>query len=260
MALDLHYRTLNESATGTPTLVLHGFLGSGDNWLTQSRALDTDGPVYLPDLRNHGQSPHDDTFHYVAMSADLVRFLDDRGISEARVVGHSMGGKAAMFLATQHPERVGKLVVVDIAPRAYPRHHDTILTGLKSVPIDRLQRRQDADAALAAHVPDVGTRQFLLKNLARRPDGGYAWRVNLPVLDRDADRVGEALPDAARYEGPTLFLRGERSDYVRDADLPAIQAHFPQATLQTVAGAGHWLHAERPAETVAALQAFLFDD
>lgn len=242
---------------GQPLIVLHGLFGSSDNWLTVARELESDYKIYLVDLRNHGDSPHSGDFTYAAMADDLLEFLQDHQLKNTIVLGHSMGGKAAMRFAVEHPELVKKLVVVDIAPRSYPPHHQAILNGLKSIDVQHIKSRKEADDALAEYVKELGVRQFLLKNLSRNTAGGYEWKMNLPVIDQQIENVGEGLNNEARYEQPTLFINGEASDYIREKEEELIYTIFPQATIQTIKGAGHWVHAEKTEEFVELLKAFL---
>lgn len=242
----LHSQILGE---GKPFVILHGFLGMGDNWKTLGNQFAAEGfEVHLIDQRNHGRSFHDATFSYEAMSEDVLNYLNQHQIESCILMGHSMGGKTAMRFATEHPEYVEKLIVADIAPKAYPQHHQDILKSLSLLDFETLKSRGEADKVLANYIPELGTRQFLLKNLYWVEKGVLGLRVNLPVVTKQIAAVGEALPENARYEGDTLFIRGERSGYIEDIDMLHIDAHFPKATLETVTRAGHWLHAENPTE------------
>lgn len=239
-------------------LILHGFLGASGNWHTLARsAFAEHARVFALDARNHGRSPHSDAFSYADMTEDVRAFMDAQGLDRAILLGHSMGGKTAMHFALAHPERTLALVVVDIAPRAYPTHHDVILDALNSVDPAQFASRQEADAALEPHIGNWGVRQFLLKNLVARKGGGYDWAFNLPVLTARYEEITRAVPEAPPYPGPTLFIRGEKSDYVRDDDQPDIQERFPQAEIVTIPKAGHWVHAEAPDAVAEAVVSFL---
>lgn len=237
-------------------MILHGLFGSSDNWLTQAKLFSPNYKVYTVDLRNHGQSPHDDGFDYQAMVNDLNLFFDDQALSGATVIGHSMGGKAAMNFAIAHPEKVGKLIVVDIAPRAYNLEHYTIAEGLSAIPIDTITSRKEADEKLAAYVPEFDVRQFLLKNLNRNPEGGFSWKINLPVIREKLSNVGVDLVVEGTFDKPTLFIRGKRSDYIRDSDWDRIKQIFPQTKLETLE-TGHWVQAEKPQEFVEVVSTWL---
>ena len=245
--MKLFYRELGEK--GQPLVILHGLFGSSDNWLTQAKMLADQYRVYLIDQRNHGQSPHDDVFNYDVLADDLHEFLITNSISDPILIGHSLGGKTAMKFATAHPELISKLIVVDIAPKSYPVKHDNILEGLKAMPISTIHSRNDADSILAKYVPEADVRQFLLKNLHRRPEGGFNWKLNLSALDENIENVGDGILGQMKFEKPTLFIRGKRSNYVDDSDLIEIKKKFPKAILVTL-DTGHWVQAEKPREFV----------
>jgi esterase len=238
-----------EYGNGEPIVVLHGLFGSSDNWLTQAKLFSEDFKVFTVDLRNHGQSPHHDDFDYKSMVGDLQQFFDDHNLTTATLIGHSMGGKAAMNFALTHPEEVGKLIVVDIAPRIYDLEHYVIADGLAAIPVEKVSSRKQAEDILGEYVSDIGTRQFLLKNLQRQPEGGFTWKMNLKVIREKLRNVGEDLIVEGTYEKPTLFIRGSNSSYVLDSDLKRIKEVFPLAELQTM-DTGHWVQAEKPQEFV----------
>jgi pimeloyl-ACP methyl ester carboxylesterase len=232
---------------GKPLLILHGFLGMSDNWKTlgtQYAALGFE--VHLIDLRNHGRSYHDAAFSYAVMVQDVLDYCAHYGLQTISVIGHSMGGKLAMLLATQHPNLVAQLVVADIGSKYYPQHHQEILTGLNAIDFSVQPERSQVDAQLQHYIPDFGTRQFLLKNLYWQTPGQLAFRFNLPVLTQEIEQVGMALPESAHYDLPTLFVRGGNSKYILDTDWEHIVSHFPIAQLETIPNVGHWLHAENP--------------
>lgn len=251
--MKLFFRTLGE---GKPLIILHGLFGSSDNWLTQAKLLSSHYKVYTLDLRNHGQSPHSDAFDYPAMVADLEEFFDDHNIEEAFVIGHSMGGKAAMNFALAHPDKVDKLIVVDISPRSYDLEHYVILEGLNAIPIDTLTSRNEADEILSTYVTDADVRQFLLKNLQRKAEGGFSWKINLPVISKKLANIGVDLQYPCVFEKPTLFIRGNKSNYVSDQDIVRIQEVFPLATIETM-NTGHWVQAEKPQEFVTVVTRWL---
>lgn len=254
MQLNHKFLAAENAAHGTPTVILHGLFGLADNWMGIAKALSQTGPVYLLDLRNHGRSPHDPVFDYAAMSHDLHEFVQSHALQNVVLIGHSMGGKVAMHYACLHPQHLNRLVVVDIAPRYYPVHHRVILDALLAVDLPALQNRQQADEQLARYIAETDVRQFLLKSLYRTDAGGFAWRFNLAAINAQIENVGEALPEGFGFAKPALFVRGGLSHYVKDADMDLVLRHFPAAQLETVAGAGHWIHAEKPAELLALLQ------
>lgn len=251
--MQLAHKILGE---GEPLVVLHGLFGTLDNWQTIARRLAEQRQVVLVDLPNHGRSPHVDRADYESQAAALAAFLDAQWMHRVDVLGHSMGGKVAMHYALHYPDRVGKLIVVDMAPRSYPRGHDEIFAAMAGIPLEQSLSRQQIDALLAEQIEDVGVRLFLMKNLARERAGGFRWKLNLEVLQRDyASLLAEVRGPA--WAGTALFIRGAESSYVRDEDLPGIKALFPQAHIETVVGAGHWVHAEQPDALTEAVGAFL---
>ena len=240
-----------DASTSKQTLViLHGLFGSSDNWLTQARFLSNNNyKVYTVDQANHGQSYHSASFDYATMVNDLKEFIDDQKLGQPVILGHSMGGKTAMNFALAHPDSLSKLIVVDIAPRYYDLEHYTILKGLNAIAIDTITSRNEADETLAAYVPESDVRQFLLKNLQRKAEGGFSWKINLPLITEQLANIGVDLQYPGKFDKPTLFIRGRRSSYVRDTDLDRIKEVFPQASLETME-TGHWVQAEKPQEFV----------
>ena len=240
----LHSNILGE---GQPLLILHGFLGMSDNWKTLGTQYSENGfEVHLIDQRNHGKSFHSDEFNYDVLSDDVVRYMEHHNITSAYVLGHSMGGKTAMQLATSHPDRVKKLIVADIAPKFYPPHHDFIFNGLSHLDFDNIADRREADDELSKHIKEKGIRQFLLKNLYWVEKDRLGFRFNFEVLKDRMEEIGENISGSAVYDGPALFLRGDRSEYIQPNDFAEIKRHFPKATIETIDKAGHWLHAENP--------------
>ena len=243
---------------GAPFVILHGFLGMSDNWKSLGTKYAEEGyEVHLIDQRNHGRSFHHSDFNYDVMVEDLKHYCDSKQLKNIILMGHSMGGKTAMLFAAKYPEKVKKLIVADIAPRFYPVHHDSILEGLSRLDFSVIKSRGEADQQLKRFVPDFGTRQFLLKNLYWKDNGQLALRINLEALKENVSEVGEALPSHLKYDKDTLFLRGDRSEYITLSDEDIIKRHFPKAKLITIKNAGHWLHAENPNDFFDAVLQFL---
>lgn len=241
--IELNYKSLGQ---GYPILILHGLFGTLDNWQTIARHLSEHHTVYLIDLRNHGRSPQLPEMNYPAMAEDLRHFMESHGMYQAHIIGHSMGGKVAMQFALEHSDMVEKLLVVDIAPKAYPGGHQTIFEALLSLDLSTLTERQQAEAHLATYIAEADVRLFLMKNLSRQKGGGFEWKMNLPVIYENYPQILAAIDSPWTFDKPTIFVRGEHSDYVQDADMARIRALFPNAQLHTIAGAGHWVHAEQP--------------
>ncbi|MCK0161732.1 alpha/beta fold hydrolase [Allomuricauda sp. F6463D] len=240
----LHSKILGQ---GQPFIILHGFLGMSDNWKTLGSKYSENGlEVHLVDQRNHGKSFHAAEFNYDLLSDDVINYMDHHNIETAYIMGHSMGGKTAMQLATSHPERVSKLIVADIAPKFYPPHHDFIFNGLSKLDLDKISDRREADDELSKYIKDKGIRQFLLKNLYWAEKGKLDFRFNHKVLENRMEDIGENIYPNAVFNGPTLFLRGDRSEYIQTNDFMEIKKHFPNADIETIDNAGHWLHAENP--------------
>jgi pimeloyl-ACP methyl ester carboxylesterase len=243
---------------GKPFVILHGFLGMSDNWKTLGTQFSEYGfQVHLIDQRNHGRSFHDSEFNYEVLVEDLKQYCDEHQLKDIVLLGHSMGGKTAMLFATTYPELVSKLIVADISPRFYPVHHDAILEGLSALDFNEISSRGEADKALSSYVSDPGTRMFLLKNLYWVEKGQLGLRINLEVLKNEVAEVGEALPSYSRFEKDTLFLRGDRSEYIGIEDERIIKNHFSKAVIETISNAGHWLHAENPKDFFKAVINFV---
>ena len=231
---------------GEPLIIIHGFLGMGDNWKTLANAFAERFEVHLIDQRNHGRSFHSDDFSYELMVEDLVHYMDHHKMNKAHLLGHSMGGKTAMLMSVEHPERVDHLVVADIAPKFYPPHHQFILDALNAVDFSVVTSRTEIDEIFQRYIPEKGIRQFLLKNVYRKGRGQLGYRFNLHGLEENIDEVGAELPPHAMSETPTLFLRGVHSGYITEQDEALIAAHFPNSKIIDIPDAGHWLHAENP--------------
>ena len=254
----LHYL---DQGQGRPLVILHGLFGTLDNWQTLARRWATEAGlrVVSVDLRNHGRSFHSPEHSYALMAQDVLALFDHLHLGpDTTLLGHSMGGKVAMRLALDHPARLARLIVLDIAPRfSDMAHQDDILAGLHAVNLATIGNRQEADAALAQYIGNLGTRQFLLKNLYRREDNSFAWRINLDVLAAQLPAIGEATESPTPFLKPALFIRGGQSDYITPDDkLHGIPALFPNSQVATVVDAGHWVHAEKPEEIFELVKTF----
>lgn len=251
--MKLHYR---KSGAGRPLIILHGLLGSSDNWFSLAKVFAESFEVYLVDQRNHGQSPHSTAFDYALLVEDLYGFIQEHNLQQPIIIGHSMGGKTAMNYAVKYPDGLSQLIVVDIVPKAYPVHHDHILDGLHAIDLATLTSRAEADAQLSNHVTEPDVRQFLLKNLYRTSEGKFAWRVNLSAIDAHIEEIGAGMLYEGTYNGPTLFIKGARSNYYAEGDEQRIKSVFPKAEIVTL-NTGHWVQAEKPVEFSTAVVEFL---
>ena len=244
--MKLHSNIIGE---GKPFIILHGFLGTGDNWKTLAKKYSELGfQVHLVDQRNHGRSPHSDDFSYDHMSNDLLEYCNENQLTDIILLGHSMGGKTAMDFACKNHKLVKKLLIADIAPKYYAPHHQTILKSLAALDFSTISSRNDADLTLKEYINEPGIRMFLLKNLYRESKNTFGLRNNLKILTEKVNEIGQALTNGYSYDKPTLFLRGDSSDYILDTDISLINSHFKNNTLKTVTNASHWLHAENPSE------------
>ena len=241
--IELHATVLGE---GQPFLILHGFLGMSDNWKTLGNKFAEAGyQVHLLNQRNHGRSPHTPEMNYEVLATDIYDYCQTHNLKNIILLGHSMGGKAAMLAAGKYPDLIDKLIVVDISPKYYAPHHDQIMAGLTALENQNLTSRKNAEEFLAKFVEDSGTRMFLLKNLYWKTKEKLALRLNLKVLKETIEEVGAALPAEIKFEKPTLFVKGEKSNYITKEDEPLILSHFPNARIQEIPNAGHWVHAEK---------------
>lgn len=246
----LHYQTGGE---GQPLVLIHGLFGSADNWGSIARHFSQHYQVISIDLRNHGRSPHCASQTYADMAADLLELCDRLGLAHIHVLGHSLGGKVAMQFATQYPERVRKLIVVDMAMRAYADAHTPLIEAMLALDLTTLRSRSEADKPLSQTIPDLMVRQFLLTNLVKAGET-LQWRINLQALK--ANYPALIAPLSASFAKPSLFIRGAHSDYVQESDRVDIQRDFPQATFETLP-AGHWVHAEQPQLFIEAVTNFM---
>jgi esterase len=241
----LHFQLQGD---GHPLIILHGFLGSSDNWRAMSKRLAALYKVYCVDLRNHGQSPHSNVMNYPIMAEELREFFEEHGLGTSFVLGHSMGGKVAIQFAAQYPGMVDKLIAVDIAPKAYLPTERFLLAALRGLNLPAFKIFGDIDTVLSAAIPDPVVRQFLMKNLSRDGDHGFRWRIALDAIMQNYDELTKAVIVGQPFNKPVCFIRGGRSNFLEDNDLPTVRAYFPQAQFKTIAGAGHWVHIDAPDE------------
>lgn len=252
--MQLHFQSYGH---GGPLIILHGLFGSLENWHSMSQRLGAEFQVFALDQRNHGRSPHAAEMNYQLMAEDLKGFVMGQHLSTIHLLGHSMGGKTAMIFALNYPDLVEKLIVVDIAPRPYAAEHLDILKALVALDLSPFKTRKEMESQLADSIPSAAVRQFLLKNVKRDTDGAYYWQMNLRSIEANYDRLNEAISSESSFDKPTLFIRGERSDYVRGEDLPLIRKLFPRSEFCDIAGAGHWVHADAPEAFLRKVREFL---
>jgi esterase len=252
--IKLNYKQYGTS--GRHIIILHGLFGTLDNWQTISRELGDRYIVTAFDLRNHGRSPHSDEFSVSVMASDVYEMMQELRIPSAVIIGHSMGGKVAMVFSMAYPAVTDGMVSIDMAPKQYMRGHDDIFEALERVDLN-VGSRKEVDDVLAQGIADYGTRQFLMKNLSRRYDGnGFEWKMNLPVIKANYEDIIDPIDTYNVYEGPALFIRGGKSNYILDEDKIHIKKLFPYAEFLTIEGAGHWVHADKPQETYNAIAEF----
>ena len=251
----LHSKILG---TGAEHLIIfHGLFGQLDNWNTHGRQFGEIYTTHLVDLRNHGRSFHSDDASLQAMANDILNYMQAYNIEKAHLLGHSLGGRVVMDFAMLHPEKVDHLIVADMAPKAYQPHHNAIFKALLSVDFSTITSRKDVEETLAQYIPEFGVRQFLLKNVYHAENRGYAFRFNLDALHHDYENlVGKDLINGV-FNGPTLFLRGEKSNYILSEDEFIIKKRFPNSKIESIKNAGHWLHAENPKDFIEAVIQFL---
>jgi len=253
--MNLHFKQYGDS--GSPIIILHGLFGSGRNWQSIASFLAKQHVVYTIDQRNHGDSPHSEDMDYQQMADDVLKFLDIQGLQSVNVFGHSMGGKTAMWMALNNPERVSSLVVVDIAPIAYQHSFDDIMGALRSIPLQEIQSRQEADAFLAKGIVEESMRQFLLQNLHIKSQS-WQWRINLDGIHQSLSEITgfPETTDLLPYRKRSLFIAGAKSDYLSRDSSDKVKQLFPLARKMTVKEAGHWPHAEKPAIFKALIKPF----
>lgn len=267
--MKLNYRT---SGSGTPLIILHGLYGSSDNWISISKELSSNFQVFIVDQRNHGLSPHSQIHSYEAMREDLLEFMDDKKLERAHLLGHSMGGKTAMLFTLQYPHRVSNLIVVDIAPKNYSlntnysKHttdHKNIVDLMAGFSFKGFKTRTEIDSQLSKSIKNRQIRQFILKNLKRKSDKSFDWKLNIKAIQHNLNNILDGikpnLSEDSNKENlpPTLFIKGEQSNYIMDEDSILIRNIFPQAQITTIANADHWIHSQQPALLTKTVKYFL---
>ena len=252
-----------KTGSGKPLIILHGLFGLSDNWATLAKKWSEFFTVYAVDLRNHGQSPHSDQWKYWIMAEDVLELIETEKLEDVILLGHSMGGKVAMHLTLDSPEKISKLIAIDIGPKKYPIANEDVVKALLKVNLQKISSRKEVEDILAKNISDNGTVQFLLKNLywldaSENGEKKLAWRFNLPVIAKNLEVVSAATNEPAPSDVETLFIRGEKSDYILKEDEAEIKAVFPRSKIETIKGAGHWVHADKPEEVYNAVMGFCF--
>ncbi len=254
--MELFYR---QFGSGEPVIILHGLFGLSDNWVTHAKKMAAHFTVYLPDLRNHGQSPHSPTFNYAAMADDLHEFIQQHNLHKPVIIGHSMGGKVAMWFALEYPDMVDKLIVVDISPVKYPDRdaHFDIISAMMTVNFDAVHSREEVDELLKQTIPSEMTRLFIMKNLYRKTRNTFDWRLNLQAISSNMDYIFAGVEVPGVFTNETLFVRGGMSDYIKEEHYPTIYKLFPKAEIKTIEHASHWVHVDAPGEICELFSMFL---
>jgi len=245
--------------SGFPMVILHGLFGISDNWVSIARELGGQYRVYVPDLRNHGQSQHSPVFDFPSLEDDLLEMTEDLNLSGFILMGHSLGGKVAMYFTLHHPEMIRKLIVVDISLRkaTVNREHQMLIDAMLNVDFSNSPTRSDVEHQLALTIHSQRLRQFLLKNIYWRDKQTLDWRLNLPAINKNLLNIFEGVQVSGTFEGPALFIRGGKSDYMQEEDTAELLNKFPGALVKTIPGAGHWVHADAPGEFLGILRGFL---
>ncbi len=243
--MKLNYRTFGQ---GKPILIIHGLLGMSDNWIMPAKEIAKSYQVILPDLRNHGNSPHSDEFSLQLMADDIVELIASLRLDSVMILGHSLGGRIAMSVALQHPQLVSKLVVVDIAPRRYSGNKSiaALLQVMNRVDFSKQKTLADIEEFLSRYLTDTKVRNQAMKNLKRNEDMAFEWKSNLPVITREVEVFMLPVHEETPYTGPTLFIKGGLSDFIQKEDIKLIFQHFPNARIHTIATSDHWVHVEEP--------------
>ena len=246
-----------EVGQGPTLIILHGLFGSSDNWQTFAKMVSDRYRVITLDIRNHGLSPHTDDFSYELITSDIAAFVLDQGLESFYLMGHSLGGKAAAHFALQYPEKVSKLIILDIAMKAYPPHHEVYFKAMRSMDLDKITTRAEADAWLLPDIPTVAVRQFILKNLVRDGEGKFRWKFNLESLYTNYNYINVAVESTQAFPHPVLVISGEYSSYIQPKDFIEMKALFPLMHNVMIREAGHWIHADQPGRLKEVILKFL---
>ncbi len=254
--MQLFYRTYGE---GQPLIILHGLYGMSDNWVTHAKTLAEKFKVFIPDMRNHGQSGHSNVFDYSVMADDIGEFIETHKLENPIIMGHSMGGKIALKYTLDHPEQISKLIIVDMNMRQYAANdfNDQLLYAMLSIDFSKISSRKEVEVLLDQSISNQRIRMFLMKNLYATRPGNYAWRLNLTAIFANIDAVFEAIQSENTFNKPCLIIRGGASNYVSDEDFVQMQKNFPQAILKTIPNASHWVQADEPGLFMDDLMDFL---
>lgn len=246
-----------EYGAGEPVVILHGLLGMLDNWHSFAKKLGEEYWVISVDQRNHGKSFHSEAFNYKLLSNDISTFLDALHIPKCHIIGHSMGGKTALQFINDHPDTIEKAIIVDISPKAYAGGHESIFEALKSVDLKTITSRKQVQDLLMSKIQNLGTVHFLMKNLNRESTGEYTWKANVLALDNNYDNIKGSVEFDDIIETPTLFIKGDSSNYIMEEDLKIISEKFEESEIVTIDGAGHWVHADQPEKLLDCVKDFL---
>lgn len=255
--MKLFYRNFG---SGQPIIVLHGLFGISDNWIPFGKLMAKKNfNVFIPDLRNHGQSPHCFTFNYQSLLQDLVDFINDNKIHNPIILGHSMGGKIAMLYALEYTSKVSKLIVVDVSLRTYTKktHHIALVNAMLSIDFSIAKTRAEIEKQLLPEISDERIRNFLMKNIKRKDKNSYEWKINMESIYNNIDLIYEGINIESVFDGPTIFIRGGISTYVSVDDYPKIKKHFPNSKIHTIEDASHWVQVDAPEQFVSIIDGFL---
>ncbi len=258
--MNLYYQ---KYGSGKQLIILHGIFGVSDNWVTYGKRISNLGfEVYILDQRNHGRSPHSHTFNYYALVDDLAEFIESKNIQDVVLLGHSMGGKVAIRYTLENPEMVSKLISVDVSLRTYVTHdyHRDLINAMKSVQIDKMKSRKEIEFLLSEKIASKRILQFLMKNIYWKDKTLLGWRINLDVIDENLESMFDGVFYSSRFEGPALFIRGGKSDYISVDDTKEIYEKFPNALIKTIPEGTHWVHADSAEEFYQITSEFLMDE